>query len=112
MIIFKCSRVLKFSTLVIPLLDFMNCWCHAGLDWMEDELNVFQSLVFYYLQTRKFIPTISDFFTKNRILFVESYNYGVLLANTDFITYQSEYYNLFNISDSCLIFDTLVELKF
>jgi hypothetical protein len=69
----------------------MNCWCQAELDWMDEKFNVFQSLVFYYLQIKKFIPTISEFFTKDWILPVESYPYGVLLANTDYITWQSEY---------------------
>jgi hypothetical protein len=64
---------------------------------MGDKLNVFESLVFYYLQIKKFIPTISEFFTKDWILPVESYHYGVLLANTDYITWQSECCNSLNL---------------
>ncbi len=84
---------LKFS-LVIQLLDFLSYWCQAGLDWHGEKLSLIQSLVFYYLQVKKFIPTISSFFTKDWVLPVESYQYGVLLANTDFLTWQSEYYKI------------------
>jgi hypothetical protein len=71
----------------------MNAWLHAGLGCFDDRAHIFQSLVFYYLQMKKFIPSISTFFNKDKILPVESYDYGVLLSDSDCITYQSTVQN-------------------
>lgn len=73
------------------LLNFLNYWFKYGFGWIGDKSHLLQSLVIFYLQSHKYLPTVKSLFEKSNLK-IESYDsYGINLANSKTITYRGKF---------------------